>query len=306
MDTMTRQTIRCRAPGKVNLTLAVLGRREDGFHELESWVVPIDLCDRLQLRQVDALALHLEGEHEGVPSGPDNLVWRAAEALARAAGREPDVAITLEKGIPAGAGLGGGSSDAAATLLGLNRLWGLDWSAEQLLPVAEVLGSDVPLFLSGHSAIVRGRGERIEPIHAAWHGWLVLVVPPFRLSTAAVYREWSKAAPAARASAAPWTALPCPSESLLNRLFNDLEPAAFRAEPKLALLHAAIDGLQGRPVRMTGSGTALFTLFDDRAEAETWRGAAAALLPRDTLLRLSLTGAAKNPVDIANAPARHP
>ena len=305
MDTMTRQTIRCRAPGKVNLTLAVLGRREDGFHELESWVVPIDWYDRLQFCQADALLLRVEGEAAGVPSGPDNLVWRATEALARAAGREPSVAITLEKVIPAGTGLGGGSSDVAATLLGLNRLWELGWSAEQLLPVAEGLGSDVPLFLTGQSAIMRGRGERIEPMHAAWHGWLVLVVPSFRLSTAAVYREWSIAGPTARASARPWTVLPCPSGALLARLFNDLEPAAFRVEPKLALLHTAIDGLQGRPVRMTGSGTALFTLFDDQREAERWRSAAAALLPRDALLRVISTSPPKHPVDNANAPARH-
>lgn len=305
MDTMTRQTIHCRAPGKVNLTLAILGRREDGFHELESWVAPIDWCDRLQFCQADALSLRLEGEDQGVPSGPDNLVWRAAEALARTAGREPNVAITLKKAIPVGTGLGGGSSDAAATLLGLNRLWELGWSAEQLLPVAEALGSDVPLFLTGHSAIVRGRGERIEPMHAAWHGWLVLVVPPFRLSTTVVYQEWSNAAPTARASARPWTALPCPSASLLDRLFNDLEPAAFRVEPKLASLHAAIDGLQGRPVRMTGSGTALFTLFDDRTEAETWRSAAAALLPAGALLRVISTSPPKHSVDNANAPVRH-
>lgn len=305
MDTMIRQTIHCWASGKVNLTLAVLGRREDGFHELESWVIPIDWCDRLQLCQADALSLHLDGEDEGVPSGPDNLVWRAATALARAVGREPDVAITLEKAIPAGTGLGGGSSDAVATLLGLNRLWELGWSTEQLLPVAEALGSDVPLFLTGQSAIMRGRGERIEPMPAVWQGWLVLIVPPFRLSTAAVYQEWSNAAPAVRASARPWTALPCPSAFLLDRLFNDLEPAAFRVEPKLALLHAAIDGLQGRPVRMTGSGTALFTLFDDQKEAEAWRSAAATLLPGDTLLRVTSTSPPDHFVDNGSAPVRH-
>ena len=197
------------------------------------------------------------------------------------------------------------SSDAATTLLGLNRLWELGWSVDQLHPVAESLGSDVPLFLIGQSAVMRGRGERIEPMRTAWHGWLVLVVPPFRLSTAAVYREWSNAAPTARASAAPWTTLPCPSESLLDRLFNDLEPAAFRVEPKLASLHAAVDGLQGRPVRMTGSGTALFTLFDDQMEAESWRSAAAALLPPDPLLRVTSTSPPEHFVDDAGAPARH-
>lgn len=305
MDTMTRQTIHCRAPGKVNLTLAILGRREDGFHELESWVVPIDWCDRLQFSQADTLSLRLSGEDEGAPTGSENLVWKAAEALARAAEREPGVAITLEKAIPAGTGLGGGSSDAAATLLGLNRLWELGWSVDHLHPVAASLGSDVPLFLTGQSAIMRGRGERIEPLHAAWHGWLVLVVPPFRLSTAAVYREWSHTAAKARASEAPWKVLPCTSESLLARLFNDLEPAAFGVEPRLASLHAAIDGHQGRSVRMTGSGTALFTLFDDRTEADTWRRAAAALVPSGTQLRVISTNPPAHPVVDADAPARH-
>lgn len=305
MDTMACQTIHCRAPGKVNLTLAVLSRREDGFHELESWVVPIDLCDRLQLSPADALSLRLIGDEKGAPPGPENLVWRAAEAMARAVGREPNVAITLEKMIPAGTGLGGGSSDAAATLLGLNRLWELGWSMEQLSPVAEALSSDVPLFLTGQSAIVRGRGERIETMPRAWQGWLVLIVPPFRLSTAVVYREWSRTAATGRVPAAPWTTLPCPSESLLDQLFNDLEPAAFRVEPKLALLHAALDGLKGRAVRMSGSGAALFTLFDDPAEAETWRRAAEALVPAGTMLRVISTVPPDHAVGNTNSPERH-
>jgi len=289
MDTMARQMIHCRAPGKVNLTLAILGCRDDGFHELESWIVPIDWCDRLELCQAEGLSLRVIGEAEGAPIGSENLVWQAADAMAQAAGREPNVAITLEKTIPSGTGLGGGSSDAAATLLGLNRLWELGWSTEQLRAVAEALGSDVPLFLTGQSAVVRGRGERIEPMPTAWHGWFVLIVPPFRLSTEAVYRQWSRTAEMKHAPAAPWTALPCPSASLLDKLFNDLEPAAFRAEPRLALLHTAVNGLRGRAVRMTGSGTALFTLFDDPTEAESWRRAAAALVPAGTVLRVIST-----------------
>lgn len=293
MHTVARQTIQCSAPAKVNLSLAVLGRRADGFHDLESWVVRIHWFDRLTLTTGDELSLCLVGDAGDTPTGAANLVWQAAEVLARAAGRRPGVAATLEKSIPTGSGLGGASSDAAATLLGLNRLWNLNWPIERLMPPAAEIGSDVPLFLDAcNSAVIRGRGERVEPMSTSWLGWLVLIVPPFRLSTAAVYEAFAQLASKRSEHSAPWLCLPCTSEALLPRLFNDLEAAAFTVEPRLARLHAAVDGLDGRLVRMTGSGSALFTLFDEAAQAEAWRRAALARLGRENEVRVVFTAPA--------------
>ncbi len=267
MKSMAAQSIQCSAPAKINLSLAVLGRRDDGFHEIESWVTPIDWSDRLTFEPGMELSLRLAGP-ASAPEGPSNLVWQAAAKLARAAGVRPEVRITLHKYVPAGAGLGGGSSDAAAALLALNDFWCLDWAVERLWPIAEELGSDVPLFLAPGPAIIRGRGGRIEPLSRPAAVWLGLVVPSFAVSTSRVYEAWSTQAGEGRR--------PCPwlkeaeGAALMPELFNDLEPAAFVVEPRLARLHARIDGFAGRPVRMTGSGSALFTLFDDEPAARAW------------------------------------
>ncbi len=272
-DIPDASTVTVRAPAKINLSLAVLGRRADGYHDLESWVVQLDWCDVVRTSLADRLAISVTGAAGEVPSNDTNLAWRAAVALGRAAGREPTVRINLDKQIPAGGGLGGGSSDAAATLVALDRLWGLNWGAGKLLTLAAGLGSDVPLFLEPAPAILRGRGERIERVATSWQGWVALAVPNFGVSTAEVYRNWRPPADLA-AHDQPWTVAVESAADLACHLFNDLERPAFAHEPRLARLHAAIDGLQGRPVRMTGSGSCLFALFDAAAEAEAWCDAA--------------------------------
>jgi 4-diphosphocytidyl-2-C-methyl-D-erythritol kinase len=266
-DDMDNDTLCLKTPAKINLTLAVRGRRPDGFHEIESWVVPIGLYDELRFSLGPALKLEVEGG--ALPEDSSNLVWKAATALALAAGLSPRARIELQKSIPIGAGLGGGSSDAAATLRGLNELWALKWPIERLMPVADTLGSDVPFFLELRQAILRGRGEQIELLPTQLRAWVALVVPDYGLSTAEVYRRHA-ARPRCRVSqSAPWKGDLSP-HAVMPALFNDLEPAAFTCEPRLAQLHAKLDGLGGRPVRMTGSGSGLFTLFDSQAEAQGW------------------------------------
>ena len=293
MTTTATDIIHCHAPAKINLSLAVQGRRSDGFHEIESWVVQLDWCDRLTLTPADDLSVEVCGRSAGVPTDSTNLVWRAAEALAAAAGLPPTVGIRLEKEIPVGAGLGGGSSDAAAVLFGLNIMWDLDWPIEQLLPIAAELGSDVPLFLSPEAAIIRGRGEKVERCTDSRqrdvHGWFVLLIPPYEVATRAVYQAWSDQNPPAASRRTPWLESPPDSMSLMLRLFNDLEPAAFVVEPRLQRLHAKVDGLEGRPVRMSGSGGALFTLFDEQNEAEAWANAARDRLDNDMKIRVTST-----------------
>lgn len=160
-------TLELIAPAKLNLTLEVLGRRADGYHEIASVMQTIDLADRVRLSESDSLELVVAGEQTlGVPlEGPRNLAYRAAQALAEAAGdAELGARIELEKRVPAGMGLGGGSSDAAAVLRGLDKLWHLNLGIEGLTPVAARVGSDVAFFLHGGSALVTGRGEVVEPI----------------------------------------------------------------------------------------------------------------------------------------------
>ncbi len=291
MTLMATQSISRLAPAKVNLSLSVLGIRPDGFHDIESWIVPIDWCDRITVTPGNGPGITVDGDADGIPLDDTNLAMRAAEALARAAGHTNDVAIRLEKLIPPGAGLGGGSSDAATVLLALNSLWSLNLSTEALVPIAAEIGSDVPFFLEPSSAIIRGRGERIERLDHSRRSWLVLIVPPFGISTGAVYRAWSTIAETDMGNAearrdAPWLDPSADAASLMPRLFNDLEPAAFSVEPRLARLHASLDGLEGCPVRMTGSGSTLFTLFDGESEADAWRRTARGLVQPDVMIRV--------------------
>lgn len=265
--------VRREAPAKVNLSLRVIARRPDRYHDIESWIVKLRWFDSLTVRPSDRFHLALSGDAAGVPADDTNLVHRAAETLARAAGRACRADVELQKTIPHGAGLGGGSSDAAATLLALNDLWGLDWPVDRLHPIAREIGADVPLFLHGPELIVRGIGDRIEDGPRNWHGWLVVAIPPFSVSTAAVYERWVPPGPAGAVphDDIPWSRAALSAMELAERLFNDLEAPAFALEPRLAAIHRALGSVDGRMVRMTGSGSAFYALFDGPAEAQSWQ-----------------------------------
>ncbi len=172
---------------KVNRSLVVLGKRSDGFHELDTVFQAVGLTDRLTFEESDLLTLDVDDP--SIPSGAENLVLRAARALAEAAGVRPRAHIMLEKRIPSGGGLGGGSSDAAVTLFGLSALWELDLPLELLSRVGGELGSDVPFFLHGGTARGLGRGERITPLEDLPPEAVVLVMPPFPVSTPEVFRR---------------------------------------------------------------------------------------------------------------------
>lgn len=279
---MSRTCLEFSPPAKINLALAVRGQRADGFHDIESWVVKLDWTDSLALKPSDALTLRISGAGAGsqivVPGGPENLVWKAAEALARAADRHAHAEIHLTKHIPVGAGLGGGSSDAACTLVGLNVLWNLGWSVERLSEIGAALGSDIPFFLHDGPMFMSGRGELLSALKMDLSLWVCLILPPFPLSTADVYRSWSKCRSAnatePRSLSQTGPVFPSPASALADQLFNDLEPPAFALSPALRELHESLDGLRGVRVRMTGSGSTLFAIFDDRESAEFWRQAA--------------------------------
>ncbi len=281
------------APAKINLTLAVLGKRPDGFHEIESLVAAVTLFDELAFSGRADSELELTCDDQGcLPLDSRNLVRRAAEVLARRLDLSRGLTIHLSKRIPIGAGLGGGSSDAAATLLGLNLWWDLGLSRSQLAGIGAEIGSDVPFFFYPPVAVVTGRGERVRPVAIDLPSWITLVLPEISVSTAAVFarlggassQELRVGASARRNRAGDEVSQPdeaAPPESvervlaaarqpgrrLARALTNDLEPAAFQVEPALASLHPKLESLADRPVRLSGSGSALFTLFDSQQEA---------------------------------------
>lgn len=264
--------IRMLARGKINLSLRVLGRRPDGYHALDSWMQPIDWCDELTIRMSDSPGILLKCDDRGAPTGPENLICRAARALSKGAGRELQVEIELVKRLPMGGGLGGGSADAAATLLGLAALWGIARGDSVLANAAEFVGSDVPFFLGGGAAIIRGRGERVEPHPRPFDGWAALIVPQFGVDTGSVYAAWRASLNRGQGPPylEPWANVWRDAEDLSLRLTNDLTPAAFEVEPRLGQIHSGVHMLNGARVHMSGSGSTLFALFDDEPTALAW------------------------------------
>lgn len=267
-------SIRLRAPAKINLTLAVLGKRPDGYHEIESLVLPTSLHDELEIVEANEPGVNLRCDDPSIPTGRENVIIQAAERLVARCDEHRGASIRLTKRIPVGAGLGGGSSDAAATLIGLNRLWRLGLSTTDLAGIAAEVGSDVPLFLTGGPVVIRGRGEQVRPCALGWLGWIVLIIPPFGLSTAAVYRQW-RPGPSPPHSAAEVVESIRSGQPIGGLLYNMLEAPAFAVEPRLANLHARLTALGAPNLRMSGSGSALFALFEKPEPAEKFAGRAA-------------------------------
>jgi 4-diphosphocytidyl-2-C-methyl-D-erythritol kinase len=275
--TSRRDILEVRAPAKVNLTLRVLGRRADGYHDLESVVAAVSLFDRLRFEP--AAAISLECDDAEIPAGDENLVMKAARLLAARTGTDKGARIRLEKSIPAGRGLGGGSSDAAAALKGLNRLWGLGLSSEELSQLGAEIGSDVPLFLGPPMSVIRGRGEHIAGLSLAPRWWLVLAWPDHGKSTPAVYAAYDRlsAGNGHRPAATDILKhLEASAAEAAECLVNDLEPAYCSLQAGGPDLRAVFRACGGCAVGMTGSGSAYFALADTESQAECLAGAACA------------------------------
>ena len=254
------------APAKLNLFLHVIGRRTDGYHLIDSLMLPIDWCDTLhfELRSDARLVRHDLGS--ALPA--DDLCLRAARALQEAAATPLGADISIEKRLPSGAGLGGGSSDAASTLLALNRLWGLDWPLARLLPIGLALGADLPFFLAGRPARVGGIGEQLSPV-AIRPGWFAVAKPAAGLETARVFAspqvaaavEAARIAGFSEAERRPTYGLAGHRESgpELEDGFgrNDLQAAAEALCPEVSRAVAGLHAAFGNG-RMTGSGSAVF------------------------------------------------
>jgi 4-diphosphocytidyl-2-C-methyl-D-erythritol kinase len=266
-------TVRISAPAKVNLSLEVTGRRPDGYYDIVSLMQTVSLADTLTLWPAERVTVTVHGAE--LPE--ENLVTRAADLLRRRYNVRAGCAVDLDKRIPIAAGLGGGSSDAASTIIGLRRLWGLDLDAAELRDVAAELGSDVPFFLCGGTALVEGRGELVTPLPSCHASWYLLVNPGFPVSTAAVYGaldrgEWTDGE-ATRALAAG-----CSGTTSTTPLgTNTLQTALFRVSPEAReCLEAVAQVTPGRAM-VSGSGPTVFATFED---GETSREACAALRSR--------------------------
>ena len=268
-------SIQLDAPAKVNLGLRIVGRRADGYHELESLFVPLDLADAIALRAESARAidvsLAVDGPAAGSPPGDDNLAARAARAFLARAGIAARVAIHLTKHTPVAAGLGGGSSDAAAVLRGLAEAFPGAVKTDALEEVALALGADVPFFLDPQPAWVTGIGERRAPVAGVPRLALLLANPGAALATREVFRAFDALTRPRARQAEPPRALArelAEDGALAAWLHNDLEEPAVRLCPPIARLRAQLTAAGARAVGMSGSGATVFGVFAGRADAE--------------------------------------
>lgn len=262
--------VECLAPAKVNLFLELLGKRTDGYHELESLMVTVDLYDTISFTDDPSGRITLVCDSPELPIGPENLVVRAANRLREESGVAQGVRIDLRKAIPVQAGLAGGSTDAASTLAGLDRLWKLRTSPDRLDALAGEIGSDVAFFRHAPAAICRGRGERVEAVSMSQAFSVVLVCPSVGNSTAEVYRH-SVVPERPRSIGPTLEALAAGDGAALGRsLFNRLQETAEQLRPELRRVRDAMEAL-GPALDghlMSGSGSAYFGLARNREAAD--------------------------------------
>jgi 4-diphosphocytidyl-2-C-methyl-D-erythritol kinase len=257
---ITPRALIVRAPAKINRTLRILGRRPDGYHELETIFQAIDLHDTLTF-VASRGPLRIASHDSRLPIDRTNLIWRAGEALWHHARRKGDphgVTVHVEKRIPIGGGLGGGSSNAAAALAGFCRVWNLKLEKTRLLRIAATLGADVPFFMVGGAAVGRARGDQVTSVRDKTARWVVLLVPAFSISTAEAYGWYAH--DRERESAA-----------LSTSTVNDLEEPVARRHPEIRQMISALVGAGAEPAALSGSGSTVFGLFTSRRAAEAAR-----------------------------------
>jgi 4-diphosphocytidyl-2-C-methyl-D-erythritol kinase len=270
-------SVRVLAPAKINFYLRIVGRRPDGYHLLDSLMLPVDLFDEIDISVARGgpSGIGVACDTAGVPEGRANLAHRAAETFLRHTEGTARIDIRLNKRIPAGAGLGGGSSDAASVLLALNRVLGVGRSRIELAAWGAELGADVPFFIWGRPARIEGVGEIVTPL-AGWEGMAIVVAFPGRtLSTAEIYKRYDeepsahgRASLTNRALATSIADFAASGTPLRELLVNDLEAVAVQVYPELQSVKKLLLQLGADGVLMTGSGSAVFGLWPSREAAE--------------------------------------
>ncbi|WP_035986821.1 4-(cytidine 5'-diphospho)-2-C-methyl-D-erythritol kinase [Leptolyngbya sp. KIOST-1] len=291
------------AAAKINLYLEIVGSRPDGFHELIMVMQSVSLCDRITVRSIGVDAIRVRCDHPLVPADETNLAYKAAALVSQRCpgmmAKLGGVEITIEKQIPVGAGLAGGSSNAAAVLVGLDLLWNLGLTQSELQELGAELGSDVPFCVSGGSVIATGRGEQLDPLPGIDSLHLVLakyesefVSTPWAYQTyRAQYgdtylsdtQSWQERQSAVRSGAMVQAVAQRDTQALASHLCNDFEKVVLPAHPKTAALRETMAGLGGLGTLMSGSGPSVFTLVETAAEAETLADRLRSALPAPDL-----------------------
>ncbi|GMU39574.1 MAG: 4-diphosphocytidyl-2-C-methyl-D-erythritol kinase [Chloroflexota bacterium] len=294
------RAVRLIAPAKINLALEVLRKRQDGYHEVATVMTTVDLADRVEIEARPAgssLSVTLTGDYAAGIDPESDLARRAAIRVAEAAGRDPDLAIRVEKRIPSPGGLGGGSSDAAAVIRGLQRLWRLDWPVERLEAVAATLGSDVPFFLHGGTAFCTGRGERVEPLRDVTPLRMLILTPPVPSAPGKTARRYAALHPheftdglrARRLAARIARKAPPPTSDLANVF----EAVVERTEPELVAHYARYTAAGAPRMHLCGAGPSVFMLILKDAKVSElrrdFRAQGAAVFEARTLGRAAAT-----------------
>ncbi|GAA4870051.1 4-(cytidine 5'-diphospho)-2-C-methyl-D-erythritol kinase [Paenibacillus vulneris] len=257
-----------KAPAKINLSLDVLRKREDGYHEVEMVMTMVDLADRIEMQELPRDTIIISSQAGYIPLDEKNLAFQAAKLIKDRYDVKQGVYIHLDKKIPVAAGLAGGSSDAAATLRGLNRLWKLNIPSEELQRLGAELGSDVPFCVTGGTAIARGRGEKLEPIESPPQCWVVLAKPPINVSTSEIYGKLKANAIQSHPSTERIV------QAIRNKRFdllcenlgNVLEEVTLDLYPEVRQLKDCMMRLGADGVLMSGSGPTVFGLVSKEAK----------------------------------------
>ena len=257
------------APAKINLTLEVLGKRVDGYHEIRSMIQTINFCDSLQITQNKEVRFK---SNKSVWSGEQSLVAKAVKLLQAATGSTQGASIKIKKCLPLISGLGGDSSDAAAVLRGLNQLWELGLSTTKLQALTQQLGSDVSFFLSGGTALMEGRGEKVTPLPPMPHQWIILIIPDVPRLPGKTKRVYSMLRPShytdGKITEKLITFLKSGGEFSSSLLYNVFENVVFRSGEELTILRDHLLKIGAPNIHLAGSGPTLFTLLEDKSQAE--------------------------------------
>jgi len=287
------------APAKVNLILRILDRRPDGYHNLWSIMHTVALEDAVTMRASSQRGIRLACNVGGLSVDHTNLVWRAASAVLDRAQLSVGVDIELDKRVPMGAGLGGGSSDAAATILGLNQSLQLGWSREKMAEVGQALGSDVAFFLFAPSAIVSGRGESVRPVTIEGGRWIVLVKPTFEIETKWAYQELAATRAAVRQLSADHGELDRRDRLTWGQVAasveNDFEIPVFTKHPQLGEIKRFLLKRGAQFALLSGSGATVFGLFEEESTARR----AGAELAQDAELNLFVVPTCSGPLSMS-------
>lgn len=257
-----------KAPAKINLSLDVWHKRSDGYHEVEMVMTMVDLADRIEMQELERDTIVISSQAGYIPLDEKNLAFQAARLIKDHYQVKQGVYIHLDKKIPVAAGLAGGSSDAAATLRGLNKLWSLQIPVQQLQKLGEQLGSDVPFCISGGTALAKGRGEILTPIHSPLQCWVILAKPPINVSTADIYGklEVDQIKQHPSTSQIIHAIQTNDYEALCNNLGNVLEEVTLDMYPEVRQLKECMYKLGAEGVLMSGSGPTVFGLVSKEAK----------------------------------------